>query len=145
MASREFLAYAVVGVPALGTALLFLAPRRLARLFATGAAVATSALAVAIAAVALRTPAEPLVNDWVVVDVVAGVIVAVIGVVGLASVLVSAAWLTETRVSIVGPEKREKTYYAILFGFWAILLAVPLAGNRAAAWLLVEATTAASA
>ena len=49
------------------------------------------------------------------------------------------------RVSIVGPEKREKTYYAILFGFWAILLAVPLAGNLAAAWLLVEATTAASA
>ena len=145
MTSREFLAYAVVGVPALGAALLFLAPSRLARLFATGAAVATSALALTLAAVALLEPAEPLVNDWLVVDVLAGVIVAVIGVVGLASVLVSAPWLSEARVSIVGPEKREKTYYAILFGFWAILLAVPLAGNLAAAWLLVEATTAASA
>ena len=32
-----------------------------------------------------------------------------------------------------------------LFAFWAILLAVPLAGNLGAAWLLIEATTAASA
>ena len=60
MTSREFLAYAVVGVPALGAALLFLAPSRLAQLFATGAAVATSALALALAAVALRDPQSRL-------------------------------------------------------------------------------------
>ena len=34
---------------------------------------------------------------------------------------------------------------SLLFAFWAILLAVPLAGNLGGAWLLVEATTAASA
>ena len=36
-------------------------------------------------------------------------------------------------------------YYAALYAFWAALLAVPIAGNLAVAWLLVEATTAASA
>ena len=38
-----------------------------------------------------------------------------------------------------------RTYYVVLFAFWALLLAVPLAGNLGVAWLLVEATTAASA
>ena len=32
-----------------------------------------------------------------------------------------------------------------LFAFWTVLLAVPLAGNLGAAWLAIEATTAASA
>ena len=36
-------------------------------------------------------------------------------------------------------------YFVALYAFWAVLLAVPLAGNLGAAWLLVEATTAASA
>jgi len=45
----------------------------------------------------------------------------------------------------VPAERRERTYFALLYSFWAILLAVPLAGNLGAAWLLVEATTAASA
>ena len=36
-------------------------------------------------------------------------------------------------------------YYTALLVFWAALLAVPLAANLGAAWLLVEATTAASA
>src|SRR5439155_14755988 len=35
--------------------------------------------------------------------------------------------------------------YAALFLFWGALLAVPIAANLAVAWLLVEATTAASA
>ena len=43
------------------------------------------------------------------------------------------------------PSAVARTYYAVLFAFWAVLLAVPLAGNLGAAWLLVEATTAASA
>ena len=37
------------------------------------------------------------------------------------------------------------TYFVLLFAFWALLLAVPLAGNLGVAWLLVEATTAPSA
>ena len=42
-------------------------------------------------------------------------------------------------------ERRQRTYFALLFAFWAVLLAVPLAGNLGVAWLLIEATTAASA
>ena len=42
-------------------------------------------------------------------------------------------------------ENRDRTYYVVLYAFWSILLAVPLAGNLGAAWLLVEATTATSA
>jgi hydrogenase-4 component F len=45
----------------------------------------------------------------------------------------------------VRPERRRRTFYALIFGFWAILAAVPLVGNLGGAWLLVEATTAASA
>ncbi len=36
-------------------------------------------------------------------------------------------------------------FYVLLFVFWTILVAVPLMGNLGGAWLLVEATTAASA
>ena len=68
-----------------------------------------------------------------------------IGLVGLASVLVSPAYLDGSGDSLVSPERRQRIYYAALYLFWAILLAVPLVGNLGAAWLLVEATTAASA
>src|SRR6185437_8214456 len=47
--------------------------------------------------------------------------------------------------SLVSDARRERTYFVVLFAFWAILLAIPLAGNLGGAWLLVEATTAASA
>jgi hydrogenase-4 component F len=46
---------------------------------------------------------------------------------------------------LVRVERRPRTYYALLFVFWAILAAIPLVGNLGGAWLLVEATTAASA
>ena len=39
----------------------------------------------------------------------------------------------------------DRIYWATLFAFWTVLLAVPLAGNLGAAWLAIEATTAASA
>ena len=47
--------------------------------------------------------------------------------------------------SLVQVKNRDRTYYVVLYAFWSILLAVPLAGNLGAAWLLVEATTATSA
>ena len=84
-------------------------------------------------------------GDWIVVDAAAGLLIGVIGLVGLASVLVSPAYLATLRSALVGPKRRTRTYYLLLLAFWAILLAVPLAGNLAGAWLLVEATTAASA
>ena len=145
MTSRELLALAVVAVPTLAAALLLLAPTGLIAGLARSASVPTAALALALTVLALRAPDEPVIGDWLVVDVAGGLLVAVIGLVGLASVLVSPAYLAGSSDSLVSPERRHRIYYASLYLFWAILLAVPLVGNLGAAWLLVEATTAASA
>ena len=143
--SREALAVAVVAAPALGACSVALAPRRAVTAVATGAALVTCALAIALSAVAFTEPGNPFVGDWIVADAAAGLLIGVIGLVGLASVLVSPAYLATLRSALVGPKRRTRAYYLLLLAFWAILLAVPLAGNLAGAWLLVEATTAASA
>jgi hydrogenase-4 component F len=143
--SRELLAYAVVGVPAIAAVLVVLVPRRFVTVLALGAALPTSILAIALTVLTIRTPSQPVVGDWLVVDAAGGLLVGVIGVVGLASVLVSPAYLAVAGGSLVSPERQSKAYFTVLYAFWAILLAVPLAGNLGAAWLLVEATTAASA
>ncbi len=145
MTSRELLALAAIAAPSLTAAATGLAPRRaIAALAATGAA-AGGAAAVALAAVALVSPAEPHVGHWLVVDAAGGILVGVIGAVGAASALVSPAYLRGVHTGFVREKRRPRTYYALLFAFWAVLVAVPLAGNLGAAWLLVEATTAASA
>src|SRR4029453_14843194 len=72
-------------------------------------------------------------------------LVGVIGMVGLISVLISPAYLSTAESAVARHRGREHAYFFALFVFWAALLAVPLAGNLGAAWLLVEATTAASA
>ena len=71
--------------------------------------------------------------------------VGVIGIVGLASALASPAFLATTTSGLFGSVHGTRAYYAGLAAFSAVLVAVPLAGNLGAAWLLVEATTAASA
>jgi hydrogenase-4 component F len=143
--SRELLAFAVLGVPAAAAVLVVLVPRRFVTVLALGAAVPTGILAIALTVVTVRTPGQPIVGDWLVVDAAGGLLVGVIGVVGLASVLVSPAYLAAAGGALVSPKRRTKAYFAVLYAFWAILLAVPLAGNLGVAWLLVEATTAASA
>jgi hydrogenase-4 component F len=143
--SREALATAVTAAPALAVVLVLLAPRRLVTPVAQLAALPVAVLAVALAVQALRSPGDPVVGDWLVVDVAGALLVGVIGAVGLASVLVSQSSLDHARTTLVSPERGDRVYYAVLYAFWAILLAVPLAGNLGGAWLLVEATTAASA
>ena len=145
MTSREALAVAVIAAPAVGSALVACSPRRAVTAVAAVSALLTGSLTVALAAIALTGPDEPFVGDWLVVDAAAGLLVGVIGVVGTASVLVSPAYLGTVESALVRPERRVRTYYLLLLSFWAVLLAVPLAGNLAGAWLLVEATTAASA
>ncbi len=140
MTSREWLALAVTGVPALMAVLVFVAPRRLVATIAIAGAALTGGLALTLAAVALHAPFDPFVGRAIVVDAAGGLLTGVIGAVGLASVVVSPAYLASS-----DGVRRERSYYAVLFAFWAILLGVPLAGNLGAAWLLVEATTAASA
>jgi hydrogenase-4 component F len=143
--TREALAYALLAVPAGATGVLLVAPRRLVTGLAVTAAVPTAALAVVVAAVALARPQDVWVSRWVVVDTAGGLLVAVIGLVGLATVAVSPAYLAGVRTSLVSHERRGRTYFALLYAFWTVLLAVPLAGNLGGAWLAVEATTAASA
>jgi hydrogenase-4 component F len=143
--SRELIALCIVGVPLLAAVLLLVVPRRFATAIAVGAAGPTSALALLLGFSVLRKPGSPSVGDWFVADAAGALLVVVIGVVGLASVLVSPSYLASTHRSLVASERRDKTYFATLYAFWAVLLAVPLAGNLGLAWLLVEATTAASA
>jgi hydrogenase-4 component F len=143
--SRELLALLVVAAPALAAAGTAAAPRRAVHVIAIIGAFASAAAAAALSTVALRSPGSPLVERWVVVDAAAGLLVGVIGVVGLTSVLVSPAYLAASPNGLVRPERRPRTFYGLVFGFWAILAAIPLVGNLGGAWLLVEATTAASA
>ena len=145
MTSREALALAAIGLPALSALVLAVAPRRSISVVALLGAFASAAAALALAAVALADPDSPYVGDWLVVDAAAGVLVGVIGLVGLASVLVSQDYLSTSRAGLVSAERGPRVYHIALAAFWAVLVAVPLAGNIGAAWLLVEATTAASA
>ncbi|MGZ4331392.1 MAG: proton-conducting transporter transmembrane domain-containing protein [Solirubrobacteraceae bacterium] len=145
MISRQALAWAVVAVPALTALLVAIAPRSLVTRIAVGAAFPTGALAIGLAAIALTDPSASFAGDWIAVDAPGGLLVGVIGVIGLASVLVSPVHLRAARTALVSGRLRERVYFVAFYAFWAVLLAVPLCGNLGVAWLLVEATTAASA
>lgn len=145
MTDRLALAQAMVATPIATGVLVALLPRRatawIARLGAIGTAAVTGVLAV----VALTSPHSLRVGKWVVIDAAAGLMLAVVAAIGFASVLASEAYLDAASDSLFTASRRRRAYYAVLFLFWASLLAVPIAGNVAGAWLLVEATTAASA
>ena len=145
MTSREALALAVLSAPVVSLAAVGVTPGRAVSAVAKIGAVAGGCAALALAAVALASPDQSFVGNWLVVDAAGGLLVGVIGLVATASVLVSSAYLRATPTGLVRQARRPRLYYAILFGFWTVLVAVPLAGNLGAAWLLVEATTAASA
>ena len=143
MTSRELLAVAVVAVPGLVALLLWVVPRRVVSSVALGCAVPASGLALTLATLALRD--DPSLRHGIAIDSAGGLLLGVTALVGLASVLVSPAYLGTMHGSLAPPPRREKTYFSLLYAFWAVLLAVPLAGNLGVAWLLVEATTAVSA
>jgi hydrogenase-4 component F len=138
------LALAAVSVPLAVAGLLCVLPHRAAAPLALLGAIATASVAIAVAATGLSDLAYPYVNDWIALDAAAGLMIGVIGAVGLVSVLVSPAYLKSTMDSL-RHRRHATTYYAVFFAFWAILLAVPMAGNLGVAWLLIEATTATSA
>jgi hypothetical protein len=131
--SRELLALTVIALPAFVAVLFLLAPTGLVSGLARFASVPVAAFAFALTLLALRDSGKPVIGDWLVIDVAGGLLVGVIGLVGLASVLVSQAYLDASSDSLVSPERRQKMYYASLYLFWAILLAVPLVGNLGAA------------
>ncbi|MBV8259036.1 MAG: hypothetical protein JO073_14590 [Actinobacteria bacterium] len=145
MTSRALLALLVVAVPAASALLLAVAPRRVVRPLGLALSLPVGGLALALSALALAEPGSPQAHAWWAVDAAGGLLLGVVGLVGLGSVLVSPAFLDGVRGSLFSGPRGERGYFAVLYAFWALLLAVPLAGNLGQAWLLVEATTAASA
>jgi hydrogenase-4 component F len=136
----------VVGVPIVAGCLTQL-PRtsRGADLAAAAGAVATAVAGSSLVALALVEVHDPLRSGGVTVDAAAAVFLAPIVVVGAASALLSASYLDGTEHRFFPEAHARRWYYLAFFLFWAALLGVPIAGNLGEAWLLVEATTAASA
>ncbi len=138
---------AVLAVP-LGAALLVTlvpSPRAADRLNLATSAL-TAALAVALAVVALAAaPGVAARGSWYLLDTAGGVFLALIAVVGLASAAMSPFYLRHEGRGWFTARRSHAWYYAAFNLFWVALLALPLAGNLGLAWLLIEATTAASA
>jgi formate hydrogenlyase subunit 3/multisubunit Na+/H+ antiporter MnhD subunit len=106
---------------------------------------AIAATAITLAIVALAQSATPTHNAWYLVDGASGVFLAVVAVIGLLSALVSPAYLATAGRSFFRATRARAWYYLGFHLFWAALLAIPLVNNLGVAWLLIEATTGASA
>jgi hydrogenase-4 component F len=102
--------------------------------------------ALVLAALALAwTADEPAAGSWWSVDAAGGVFLLAIAFVGAVAVTVSPAHLRANPSSRAGATRTRHLYWAGLHLFWGALLAIPLVGNLGLAWILIEATTAASA
>jgi hydrogenase-4 component F len=108
-------------------------------------AAAASATAVAALVLAVLALTRDLHTRWLEIDAASGVFLATIAVVGLCSALISPSYLRTSGRSWFTAARSRRAYYAALHVFWAALLTVPVAGNLAVVWLVVEGTTAASA
>jgi hydrogenase-4 component F len=108
-------------------------------------AAALGVAAAALAQAALALTGDELRTRWLQVDGAGGVLLAVIAVVGLCSALVSPTYLRTSGRSWFTAARSRRAYYAALYAFWAALLIVPVVANLALVWLVVEATTGASA
>jgi hydrogenase-4 component F len=143
----EALLIAMLAVP-LGAALVIaLAPSApAADRLNVGAAVLTAALALILAFLAIAAaPDAAARGGWFVLDAAAGVFLALVALVGLASAVVSPAYLRHAGRGWIGARRSHVFYYVAFDLFWAVLLALPIIDNLALAWILIEASTAASA
>ena len=145
MTDRIHLAEATVAAPALVACLLAVLPRGWVIAAARVGAVGVAGLALTPGGLALADPGRPRVGGWIALDAAGGLLLAVIGVVGVLAVLASPAYLDTGSSTLIAEPRRRRVFLVVLFAFWAALLGVPVAGNLGAAWLLIEATTAASA
>ena len=119
-------------------------PRQADRCNVAGAAL-TAAVAGMLVARALVEPGDSLHGSWYVADPIGAVFLGVIAVVGLLSALVSPLQLAGEGRGLFSAARGRARYYLTFHVFWAALLAIPLVDNLGIAWLLVEATTGASA
>ena len=106
-------------------------------------AVAVAVAALALSAIGLQRD-QALSGTLYLVDARGACFLAVVAVVGLTSALLSPRYLDGAGRSMFTPAARRYVLRIVRL-FWAALLAVPLVSNLGVAWLLVEATTAASA
>ncbi|HVW47717.1 MAG TPA: proton-conducting transporter membrane subunit [Solirubrobacterales bacterium] len=143
----EALVIAMLAVPLAAAPLVALVPTaRAADRLSVAAALVTAALALVLAGLAIADAPDPAARgSWFVLDAAAGVFLALVAVVGLASALVSPAYLRHAGRGWIGARRSHVFYYAAFHVFWAVLLALPLVDNLALAWILVEASTATSA
>lgn len=119
-------------------------PRAADRMNIAGAFM-TAVAALTLSVVALVSSATPTHGSWYLVDGATGAFVGVVAVVGLLSALVSPAYLAGAGRGFYRAARARAWYYLGFHLFWAALLALPLVDNLGVAWLLVEATTGASA
>ena len=141
------LAICAIAAPLAGAGAIALArrPQTADRLNLAVAAV-TAVIGLTLAAIALTAaPDEAAHGSWYVVDAGSGVFLALVSVIGFTTALTSPSYLRHSGRSWFSARGSRAFYYVALHLFWAALVAVPLVDNLALAWLLVEATTAASA
>jgi hydrogenase-4 component F len=141
------LAWVVPILPAAGALLMSMVhTTRAADRLNLAVALVTAATALTLALTALgRGGSAPLHGGWYLIDGATGVFLAVIAIVGLCSALVSPTYLRTSGRSWLSAARSHTWYYVALYLFWGALLAVPISGNLALTWLLVEATTATTA
>ena len=84
-------------------------------------------------------------GSWFVLDHAGACFLAVIALVGWCSAMVSPTYLVGAGKSLFTARRARAWYYTAFHLFWAALLALALVKNLGVAWLLIEATTGASA
>jgi hydrogenase-4 component F len=142
----EPLLIAMLALPILGGLLLQAAPSLRAAdavqlAFAAPAAILASGLGVW----AIVHSGAPRQGGWYLVDAGSGIFLLIIAAVGILSVLASPSHLRTSSRSFFPARRARALYYLAFDLFWVALLAIPVLDNLAVAWLVVEATTGASA
>jgi len=142
----DVLLTAVPLTPVIGAAAVRFArtPRSVDRL---SALVATVTALIALAASVLGAIHDPhgLHGSWWVLDRAGAAFLAVIAVIGWCSAIASGPYLAGEGKGLFSARRARAWYHSAFFLFWAALLALALAKNLGVAWLLIEATTGASA
>jgi hydrogenase-4 component F len=142
----EALVIAALALPVCAAGLLALrVPARSARWLNAVCAAAAAAAGAAPAIVELAQIGEPLRGRWYAIDPAGAVFLLVIAAVGLMSALASPGFLGASTQSFFAGARARAAYYGAFYLFWAALVGVAVVDNLAVAWVLIEATTAASA
>ncbi len=102
--------------------------------------------ALILAGLAVARAGDPaLTGSWWQVDGLGGVFLATTAVVGMSAAFMSPSYLRANPSSRSGALGSRRLYWTVVFLFWAVLIAIPVVDNLGVAWILLEATTAASA